>query len=244
MSGYIYLRTNEFYDIYDVYKLGRTKNLFNRNNTYITNEPKKGCFIYVIKILNTNKYDDIKIETYLKNQLKKYNYKYIGDGSGGTEFFSKIILSKNKILKYLNKTNINYEIYQNSDIQQLILQDKEEYIKTELLKIKTNLIKIKNNKINNFRNNLQNEYINLINIEFEKFNKCFIQAPTGFGKTHIFYKLIVKNNYKKILFLTPRKILNSQLLDKKYLAKYIFTEGHIFSLKQRSEIMKCLIKQF
>jgi hypothetical protein len=37
-QGYIYLRSNLFFDLFEILKLGRTKNLYLRNKTYTTNE--------------------------------------------------------------------------------------------------------------------------------------------------------------------------------------------------------------
>ena len=43
-KGYIYLRNHESYHKYEAYKLGKTKNIPNRNNGYVTNEILRGNF--------------------------------------------------------------------------------------------------------------------------------------------------------------------------------------------------------
>jgi len=71
-------------------------------------------------------------------------------------------------------------------------------------------------KKNNIRNNLQEKYlvdiINQLNIN----SRVFIKAPTGFGKTHLYYKTIQRMKLKKILILTPRRDLNLQFVEDKY----------------------------
>ena len=42
MKGYIYMRTNEYWDLYDAYKLGKTSNIVERETNYITSEIKRG----------------------------------------------------------------------------------------------------------------------------------------------------------------------------------------------------------
>ena len=80
----------------------------------------------------------------------------------------------------------------------------------------------------NFREEKQNEYINEIYEYFKTGNKVFIKAPTGFGKTVLYYKAISKLKLKKILILTPRISLNEQIVENKYLDHilFIFTLSH------------------
>jgi superfamily II DNA or RNA helicase len=48
-----------------------------------------------------------------------------------------------------------------------------------------------------------------------------IKAPTGFGKTHIMYKIISQLKPNSILILTPRILLNKQIVENKYICNYI-----------------------
>ena len=89
-NGYIYLRSHVNYDLYNVFKLGRTKNITNRDSTYITGELIKGFFILVIEILSNQKYDDIYVEKILKNNFKHYHIQK----NGGKEFYSKNIINE------------------------------------------------------------------------------------------------------------------------------------------------------
>jgi primosomal protein N' len=78
--------------------------------------------------------------------------------------------------------------------------------------------KYQNKQLNyeNFREMKQTEYMNEIKTQLELSKKCFIKAPTGFGKTVLYYKTISKLGCKKILILTPRKMLNKQIVESKY----------------------------
>ena len=48
-KGYLYIRTNEWCDLKEVYKVGITKSIKDRNNTYITGEIIKGNFIKIFE---------------------------------------------------------------------------------------------------------------------------------------------------------------------------------------------------
>jgi hypothetical protein len=49
MKGYIYIRTNEWCELKEVYKIGITTSIKDRNNSYITGEIIRGNFL---KFLN------------------------------------------------------------------------------------------------------------------------------------------------------------------------------------------------
>ena len=87
--GYIYIRTNKYWDIDEVCKFGETDNIPNRESIYITSEPKRGKFIHVIQIDSLS--PSLKS---IEGELKKYFtslgfHRYI---DGGTEFFTKDIV--------------------------------------------------------------------------------------------------------------------------------------------------------
>lgn len=50
MNGYIYVRTNEYWDLYDVYKLGKSSNILDRETNYITSEINRGTYIMIIEL--------------------------------------------------------------------------------------------------------------------------------------------------------------------------------------------------
>lgn len=130
--GYIYIRSNEYWDIEGVYKLGKTGNIADRNQTYITSELRRGYYIMVIEI-------DYEILDITEKQLQYYfidlNVRY----NGGIEFYKKEIV--NLIIPYIQKNNISYKLLSNEEInsitrtyiprnyQNKIIQNSFEYFK-------------------------------------------------------------------------------------------------------------------
>lgn len=94
----------------------------------------------------------------------------------------------------------------------------------------------------NFREMKQTEYMNEIKTQLELTNKCFIKAPTGFGKTVLYYKSIGKLGCKKILILTPRKMLNKQIVETKYI-KYLYENNNDYKILHYSELSNVEAKQ-
>ena len=189
MYGYIYLRNTETTELYNALKLGSTQTIINRDSVYMTTEIKRGKFIFVIELLNM---DCKEVEQILKIKLKNDNIYF----DAGTEFFKKDILDK--IIPILKEYNIEFNILSVDEINNL---ERKEYEKKRII---------------NIREQLQYEYILDILNELHKYKRCFIKAPTGFGKTVIYYKLIKKLNLKRILFLTPRILLCEQIVEDKY----------------------------
>lgn len=64
-KGYIYIRSNEYWDLYDGYKLGKTLNIPEREQTYITSEIKRGLYVMIIEI-------DLIILDNIEKELQKY----------------------------------------------------------------------------------------------------------------------------------------------------------------------------
>jgi predicted helicase len=172
MSNYIYLRNHYSYDNHNIYKLGRTKDIIKRNDTYITGEFIRGYFILVISVD-----DEYFIEKQLQNKfidLHKYN-------NGGIEFYDRNI--KNLILPYLDSINIKYQI---------ITDDMIEYFTREKQKIKplihqTNILSIIDNfyNINNIGKllwscGLGKTLLSIFIVEKLKFKKIIIGVPSKF----------------------------------------------------------------
>ena len=103
MKSYIYIRTNEWCELKQVYKVGITKSIKDRNNTYITGEINRGYFIKIFELeLDNNKLKFI--DNLIKLKFKKLNV-YI---DAGTEFYNKTIIDK--IDDFLIKNNISFKI--------------------------------------------------------------------------------------------------------------------------------------
>lgn len=193
--GYIYIRSNI---IPNICKLGQTNNIPDRDSQYATSEYIREQFLLVIEIIDI-KHNHIFVEKILQKYLSIYHMK----NTGGNEFYNITII--NMIVPFLDKTNILYNILTNEQIKNLI----HTHRMNKIIAILTNF---KSNK----RNKLQNKYVIKCIFELNKNKRVFIKAPTGFGKTHIYYKIIKQQQYNKILFLTPRKNLNIQLAENKY----------------------------
>jgi len=50
ITGYIYIRNNDWYKSNNVYKIGITTSIKDRNNTYITGELYRGYYIKIYEI--------------------------------------------------------------------------------------------------------------------------------------------------------------------------------------------------
>ena len=70
--SYLYIRDNEWYKQHNVYKVGITTSIKDRDNTYITGEIDRGIFIKIYELI-----DNLLKKNLL--YLNKYN-------NGGTEF--------------------------------------------------------------------------------------------------------------------------------------------------------------
>ena len=211
-KGYIYVRTHEAYDIndYDACKLGKTDNIINRESCYITGEIKRGEFSHVFEVSLEKMHS---AELWLKYDFTSLKV-YI---DGGTEFYKKAIIPL--IIETLKKHDIEARLLSCEEILSIKRKKRIVDLLTKYMKKKgvSDLIKkLKANQQNNLRNELQATYEEPINNALITYNKATIKAPTGFGKTHIYYKTIVKCNSSSVLFLTPRLMLNHQIVEEKY----------------------------
>lgn len=196
------------YDGIKCKKIGSSKHLVSRMYNYKTYYPIDKeiiCFFYLNEYDCYQLDDDIKIE---------FNYLRI-KSTGGIEYYKRI--DSADIEKYLIKRNIQYEkyFYVNNLVQtpeQII--DAHKQIAQEHINY-SNYLEKKNIKPNS-RDEIQDQYVKECEKELISNSRVFIKVPVGFGKTHIFYKLIKKMGLKKVLFLTPKIFLNEQLVDEKY----------------------------
>ena len=95
MSGFIYLRDNKSFQTESVIKLGITRNIADRANTYITGELHRGVWLQVYEI---NQQALAIVDIQLKRAFKPQHIYH----DGGTEFYSRdIIESLDKELKII-----------------------------------------------------------------------------------------------------------------------------------------------
>lgn len=198
-NGYIYVRFHESYDKYNICKLGKTLNIPDRNNSYITGEPMRGYFGMVFEV-SYGKMNEI--ETMLQNEFYELNFNNVGNG--GIEFFDKKIT----VL-----------------IEPWLIKNGYKYVKLSDLEI-SDLVRC--NRIRNINNKIYNEYIwyereyQTIIINYSKNElllkkKIYLELPTGGGKSYIVYNLFEYLGSDFIIIVSPRKIVNYQNISQKYL---------------------------
>jgi len=204
--GFIYVRTENSKHIDNVCKLGQTDNIANRDATYKTGEYIKGEFLLVVEII-----DDIYTHNIVEILLQKQFYYLNKYKNGGTEFYKLDII--HEIIPFLESLSIKHKILSKEEITKLLLNNN-------------------NNKLNSpeliLRIFYQDLYVKEIIKNLKESKKVFIKAPTGFGKTHLYYKIIKELKLNKILFLTPRRALNKQITENKY-SSYIANDNYKFS---------------
>lgn len=148
------------------------------------------------------------------------------------------LAKENKLnLNYFFQTELDeyYKKYETSNYN--LFKSFQKFQLDELVKYQNKLL-----DGGNFREMKQTEYMNEIKTQLELLGKCFIKAPTGFGKTVLYYKSIGKLNCKKILILTPRKMLNKQIVETKY-TKYLNGNNDGYKILHYSELANVEAKQ-
>ena len=214
-NGYIYIRDHKYYELEDVCKLGKCTSIPDRDSTYATGEYNRGQFVLVIQILPDQKYNNTYVEKLSQNYFKKYHSKT----DGGNEFYKQNII--NEIIPFLNSTKIKFKVLTEKEINSLLRTERLQKLKDLLKKFFHN----RQSKENRLRNKLQEIYlVDIINY-LNTYKKVFLKAPTGFGKTHIYYKTILRMKFNRILFLTPRILLNQQIVEDKY-SSYIKDDNY------------------
>ena len=185
--GYIYIRTNEYWDWKNTCKLGQTLSIPDRNSTYITSEITKGQFIIVIKI----KSKILKqTETNLIRHFKMCGYHSYLDG--GTEFFTKDII--NMVKPFFIKNDIEHKVLTNNEIDELIRNTKNQHENCEELKT---LIPYQ----------YQNIIIDKSFEYFQQHDKGLLIIPCGVGKTLISLWISNKLKAKSIVIGVPNLLL-------------------------------------
>ena len=229
-AGQLYVREHEAFDIYDACKLGITQNISNRETTYITGEIRRGEFSHVFEVPLEKL---LRAELWLRYDFKNFNV-YI---DGGTEFYKKSIIPL--IIEQLKKRNIEARQLSLEEIESIKRKEYVSQHKKHLANLIAKQLKetiprpLLHCQQNNLRNELQASYEEPICNALFTYNRAVINAPTGFGKTHIYYKIIVKMRFDKILFLTPRILLNHQIVEDKY---SFYLKDHNYTIIHYSDI--------
>lgn len=187
--GYLYVRFNELFDIYDACKLGRCENIPNRNNNYITSEVKKGFFKLVIEV---NRKILIKLENELKIYFSKLNI-YI---NAGTEIFKKDIVLL--IEPYLLQRNISYRVLSEEEINNLCRKVYENDEKVE--------------KPSYSPYPIQQEVLDKINPFYKNNDIGRIIWACGLGKALLGIFIVQKLNFNKVVIGVPSTFLQEQMI--------------------------------
>lgn len=225
-KGYIYIREHSTYDEFNACKLGKTKNIPERDSTYVTNEIKRGHFGLVIELtLNIISF----IEKLLQYEFFEYNIKF----NAGTEFYSKEIITL--IEPCLIKYNIEYRKLSKEEIDKLIRLNR---VRNTFKKInKKNLISIleSNKKIEYEIIYTPRDYqVSIIDKAFNHFqinNKGMLVLICGMGKTLLSLWISQRLNCNKILVGVPNLLLINQW--KEYIVEifndipYLIVSGEI-----------------
>ena len=214
-NGFVYVRQHVYYENDKICKLGKSKNIPDRDNGYATGEYRRGKFGLVIEISNNQIFDDTYVEILLQRYFKNYHSKI----DGGNEFYQNKIIDE--IVPFLSTTKIKFKVLSEEEINNLIHQERIRKLKDLLKRFFHN----RQSKENRLRNKLQEIYLVEIINHLNTYKKVFLKAPTGFGKTHIYYKTILRMKFNRILFLTPRILLNQQIVEDKY-SSYIKDDNY------------------
>jgi superfamily II DNA or RNA helicase len=198
MKGYIYIRTNEWCELKNIYKVGITKSIKDRNNSYITGEIIRGKFIKIFE-LDFNDNDNDKqlkyIDNIIKIKFKKLNVYF----DAGTEFYDITII--NKIDDFLLKNNIKFKLVNEDELKRL--NRKNKYLFNDII-----------NKYLEFRKiipkNHQLEILNIIDDFYLNNNIGNLIWTCGLGKSLMSILIIQKLNFKKIIIGVPSCFLQHQ----------------------------------
>ena len=199
-KGYLYIRTNEWCDLKDVYKVGITKSIRDRNNSYITGEIIRGNFIKIFE-LNVNENQLNYIDNIIKIKFEKLNV-YI---NGGTEFYKKEI--NEKIEEYLNKSKIEFKLVNENELNRInrIINHKDN--NKLFINIIINYLK-KRKEIKPIEHQI--DIINKIDDFYLNNNIGNLIWTCGLGKSLMSIFIVQKLNFKKIIIGVPTCFLQEQ----------------------------------
>ena len=194
-KGYIYIRDNEWYVSSNVYKVGMTTSIKDRNNTYITGELHRGFYVKIYEF-NINEEELRKIDKLLKEEFEKENLNIYYDG--GKEFYKRDIINKieNIFIEKIKK--------------EFIIKTEEEL---ERINRNNDIIKKNKEKLRNY----QEEAINYLTNELKINNRCYLYLATGAGKSLISMNVISNIQPLNVIIFSPRITIKNQNINPKYL---------------------------
>jgi|688.fasta_scaffold30425_6 superfamily II DNA or RNA helicase len=241
--SYLYIRDNEWYKQHNVYKVGITTSIKDRDNTYITGEIVRGTFIKIYELIDKNEQQLKKIDDDFKKYFKEYNiYK-----NSGTEFYDTIII--NLIDEYLLKNNIEFKLINEDDLRRITKEktiDEYPIFNQLILPQEYNL---SNDELRDYQIDIINQSLSYI----KNNNSVYISLPTGGGKSFISYKIfneLNKNIISTIIILTPRINIYQQNIKDRYLKLLsntykIYNKDNLDKIKNNeNNIICCCINSY
>ena len=210
-KAYIYVRTHESYDKYDAYKLGRTQNVPERDDTYSTSEIKRGQMISVfeVSLCQVN-----NIERKLQEEFCNMNVRI----NAGIEFYRKEIIEY--IEPYFQKNGIKYRTLEKKEIDALLRIYRIQKIRKKFEEINKQMIQnIERKYAEEQQSEQQSEFIPIPYqepiihkiVSYLTINsKGITQLPCGTGKTFISLWSSKLLNSNTIIIGVPNVLLLDQ----------------------------------
>uniref|UniRef100_A0A6C0CDT4 Helicase ATP-binding domain-containing protein n=1 Tax=viral metagenome TaxID=1070528 RepID=A0A6C0CDT4_9ZZZZ len=196
--SYIYIRDNEWYKQHNVYKIGITTSIKDRNSTYITGEIIRGEFIKIYELSDRNEEQLKIIDKLFKKKflpLNKYH-------NGGTEFYDRILIDQIEI--FLENLKIKYDIIDEKKLKRI---NKDKNIK-DLTYLILKYINLKATPVT--LNDYQIDVLNKIDDFYEKNNIGKLLWACGLGKTIMSLFITKHFNFNKILIGVSSCYLQTQ----------------------------------
>ena len=229
---FIYIRDNDWFKSLNVYKVGITTDIINRNSTYITGEVIRGSFIKIIELIDIDKNELMIIDKKIKEEFKDFNVYF----NGGKEFYKREIFD-NYIEKYLIKNNYKFILKNENEIEKINNYDND------------------NNKNDNDNNDNKKELrdyqikaINYLKEELLNNYRCYLYLATGAGKSLISINVIKEIKPLNIIIFSPRTIIKKQNINEnnlKILNNYYLNHNlNELIIKNKNLIISICIQSF
>lgn len=204
-NGYIYVRNHSSYDADDACKMGKAKNIPERDAQYATGEVKRGYFEIVFEV--PSKIVGL-VEQFLQSEFIELNVKY----DAGTEFYKKKIVSL--IEPCLVANGIPYRKVSKQEISEMVRCNR---VKKTIQKINVkefiHLLKSKREKTPSVLYTPRNDQALIITKAVEHFyqyDKGILVLMCGVGKTLISLWITQELKANTILIGVPNKLLLKQ----------------------------------
>jgi len=202
--GYIYLRDNPWYQSENVYKMGISFSLLDREDTYRTGEFQGGHFPLVIDVGSCSRARLRVIENLLADHFHSY-HRY--NEGGGREFYNRSIM--NHIPSFLSDRNIPFRILQEDDIHNRVRYEKRQKYRKLLREMFDRWNHQYQNALKPY--DFQRDVLQHIPLFFEKHNRLKLIWPCGLGKALFSIFVAKKMRFRTVLIGVPSIDLQKQM---------------------------------